>query len=975
MMMIKYMLAALCLICVTSCGNKYKTITKTDANGFRYQTVTNDPYNLRIYTLDNGLKAYLSVNTKEPRIQTYIPIKVGASYDPSDNTGLAHYLEHLMFKGSSRLGTINWEAEKPLIDSIEKLYELHKFEPSDKGKKAIYRKIDSISAIAAKYASPNEFDKLMANIGAINTNAYTTTEATVYENDIPSNELERWLKIESERLTDMQMRLFHTELETVYEEFNENQDYDDLKAYHALLAKLYPTHPYGQHTILGKAEHLKNPSLTNIRTFYNDYYVPNNMAICLSGDINPEETICLINKYFGHAKAKNIVTRNAVKEQPIDRNTDTTIYGPQAESLILGYRFDGVGSDDIKYLTLINFMLHNSQAGLIDIDLLQKQKILSVFSELEINNDYSTIYFYATPKQGQTLESVRDLILQEIEKIKNSNFDDWLIEACINNLKLDEIRNRTLRDATADNFVTAFTQNVKWEDNLRFNDELAEIKKDDVVNFAKSKFKHYAVVYKRTGIDSCAVKMEKPQITPITSKRDTMSDFAREVMNIKSASAKPHFIDFSTAFNTQKLYDSVNFSYIENNRTPLFELYYIFEMGRDNNLLLDLAAGYLPLIGTDKYTADELQQEIFKLGLCFNIETGRHRSIIKISGLEANAEKGIELLEHILNNAKPDSSVYSNYIEKIISNRAFCKKDPHYIIDKAMLSYAQYGAKSDFTNEIPADELLRIKPDTMTAIAHNIENYPHNIFYYGQKNKSDVIHMLKKYHKEPASYKTIPKPISYTERELKSEVYFINFDMVQTIIKVMIKCGKYTPELTPMNSFFNEYYSGNMSSIIFQDIRELKGLAYSAYSTIETPKRSTESSYNISHVGTQFDKMQTATDEIIYLLNNLQKSDILFELSKNSLKKQIETSRITDSEIYREALKNKDLGIGYDIREKIYEKVQTLTFDEFADYFNSNISSKPKTILVIGNRDLIDLGALKKHGKVTELTIDQVFGY
>ena len=193
---IRFVCVILSLLFAAGCGNKHKTITKTDKNGFKYQIVTNDPYKLRVYTLDNGLKVYLSVNSNEPRIQTYIAVKAGSTYDPTDNTGLAHYLEHLMFKGSSRMGSINWNAEKPILDSIESLYERHKYEPTDRGRKAIYRSIDSLSNIAARYAAPNEYDKLMANIGGTDVNAFTETERTVYHSDIPANELERWLQIE-----------------------------------------------------------------------------------------------------------------------------------------------------------------------------------------------------------------------------------------------------------------------------------------------------------------------------------------------------------------------------------------------------------------------------------------------------------------------------------------------------------------------------------------------------------------------------------------------------------------------------------------------------------------------------------------------------------------------------------------------------------------------------------------------------------
>lgn len=971
---IRFVCVILSLLLAAGCGNKHKTITKTDKNGFKYQIVTNDPYNLRVYTLDNGLKVYLSVNSNEPRIQTYIAVKAGSTFDPSDNTGLAHYLEHLMFKGSSRMGTINWQAEKPILDSIESLYERHKYEPTDKGRKAIYHRIDSLSGIAARYAVPNEFDKLIANIGGKNVNAYTTTERTVYHCDIPSNELERWLQIESERMFDMQMRLFHTELESVYEEFNQGQDNDDMKAYTATLTKLFPTHPYGQQTVIGKAEHLKSPSMVEIKKYYHKYYVPNNMAVCLAGDFNPEEAVCLINKHFGNKPGSTVERPVFAKEQPMTANSDTSVYGPQSESVFIGYRLAGINSDDTKIVTLINYMLLNDRAGLIDVDLIQKQKILQAYLDFETNNDYSDLIIIGEPNYGQPLEEVRDLLLAEIEKVKNGEFDEWLIKACINNLKLDEVGNQINRSSAAHIFAETFTHNIRWQNYLQFNDDLAKISKNDIMEFAKTHFDHYTTVYKRSGVDTNTVKVDKPQITPLPPQGDTMSVFANCVMKTETENIEPQFVNYKTTVKTQQLDKNVGLGYIKNTQSPLFELDYIFEMGRDNSLLLELAGSYLPLIGTEKYSAEQLQQELFSLGLSFNIVVQDRRTFIGISGLEDNVEKGVELLEDILANAKPDTSVYADFISQIEQNREMAKKSQT-IIRHAMGNYAKYGPKSAFTNVLKISDIAAMQPDTLTNLIHSLENYPHSIFYYGQKSEKEIAHILKRHHKASEAHEEIPAPAVYPERDLKNEVYFVDFDMVQAMILVITKTGVFQPDMIPFNEFFNEFYSGNMSSVFFQDIRELKGLAYSTSSNINTPGHSGDSFYNLSYVATQFDKMQSATDEVLFLLNNRYNSDMQFESSKNAIRKKIESERIIGSAIYAHLLINNDLNIDYDIRKKVYDKMQTLTQDEFYDFFEKNISRQPKTVLVLGNRNLIDMKALGKYGKVRELTLEQIFGY
>ena len=272
------------------------------AKDYKYLTVEGDLTKTRIYTLDNGLKVYLSVNTEKPRIQTYIAVRTGSKNDPAETTGLAHYLEHLMFKGSKQFGTNNYEAEAPLLDEIEARYEAYRKLTDPAARKQAYHEIDSVSQVAAQYFIPNEYDKLMAAIGAQGTNAFTSNDVTCYTEDIPSNEVENWAKIQADRFQNMVIRGFHTELEAVYEEYNMYLTDDGDKVWSALGKKLTPTHPYGTQTTIGTQEHLKNPSITNIKNYFNHWYVPNNVAICMAGDFDPDQVMPIIERYFGQWK-------------------------------------------------------------------------------------------------------------------------------------------------------------------------------------------------------------------------------------------------------------------------------------------------------------------------------------------------------------------------------------------------------------------------------------------------------------------------------------------------------------------------------------------------------------------------------------------------------------------------------------------------------------------------------------------------
>jgi len=963
---------------IISCApkEKYQVVQKTDTNGYKYEIVTNDPMGVRIYTLANGLKVYLSVNKDEPRIKTFIPVKAGSSYDPAETTGLAHYLEHMMFKGSDEIGTTNWEKEKPLIQEISNLYEQHKAAKGKEAKAKIYAKIDSVSTLAAKYAVANEYDKLVAVVGAKGTNAYTSQERTVYMNDIPSNELEKWLEIEKERFSGVVLRIFHTELETVYEEFNMYQDEDADRVNNTIMSNLFKKHPYGTQTTLGKAEHLKNPSMVNIMDYFHTYYVPNNMAIALSGDLDFEKTIQLIDKTFGTLKAKPVPEFKAPVEDPITAPIVKEVLGPDAESLEMAFRFDGIGSRDQKIVTIIDGILNNSKAGLIDLNLNQKQKVLRAGCYTDFMIDYGYHGFFGMPREGQKMEEVKDLILAQIEKIKKGEFDDWLIEAIINNHRLNQIR-RQESNWRAHEFAATFANNVSWADNLKEIDELEKITKEEVIQFVKEHYKNnYVLVYKRKGEDKNIVKVEKPKITPAAIDRKSKSKFYEKLTAQKTPALKPLWLDYKKDIQCKDLKAGMEFDYLKNNSNELFKLFYIYDMGKNHNKKLPLAVNYLPYLGTDKYSAEDLQKEMFKYGLSLGVNTNEDRCYVYITGLKKSLDKGIELIEHILSNLKADQDAYDKYVDGILKKRADRKLNKDEILWGALMNYGKYGENSSYTNIIPADELKKIDPQSLTSLLGGLKEYKHRVFYYGSHEKSEIENKLMQQHKVADQLKDIPAPVVYPEANItENEVYFVDYDMVQANIIMLGKDEELNVDLMPEIKLFNEYYGGSMASIVFQEIRESRALAYTAFSTFTTPSKPKESHYSLSYVATSADKVNDATTALLDLLNKMPKEQKQFDEAKGNMLKKIESERITKDRVFWNYLNNKDRGIDYDVRKTIYDKVKKDDLNILDKFFTQHVANKKHRFLVIGNKKDINMKVLKKLGKVHMLSLEQIFNY
>lgn len=955
---------------------KYRVISKTDANGYSYETISNDPLKTRIYTLENGLKVYLTVNKDEPRVQTLIAVRAGSTSDPVETTGLAHYFEHLMFKGTEKIGTVNWEEEQPVLKEISDLFEQHRATDDPDEKLAIYQTIDSLSQVAASFVATNEYDKLVSSLGAKRTNAGTSYDLTVYMNDIPSNELEKWMILEGERFGDVVLRLFHTELETVYEEYNMYNDMDRSRANEALMKALFKKHPYGR-DVIGLPEHIKNPSIENIYDFYRTFYVPNNMAVILAGDFDPEETIKLVDEHFGDKESRPLPEITQPVEDNITEPVVEELYGPDAEFMTMAFRFDGTGSEDQKYVTLIDMILSNSQAGLIDLNLNQKQKVLRSGAYASFLDEYGMHVFYGNPREGQTLEEVKDLLLEEIEKLKNGEFEDWMLEAVINDLRLTEIRRQESNSARAFTLLNGFIYGQDRVDQLAFIDELEKITKEELVQFAKDHYnENYVVVYKRFGEKQEEDKVDKPPITPVPINRDLQSDFAKEFAAMESDEIDPVFIDFKEAIKKDGLTEGVDFYYLKNETNELFNLYYIIDMGKDHDLELPIAVNYLPYLGTDKYSPAELQQEFFKLGISLGVNTGNDRSYVYISGLEKSFDKAMELLEHVLSSAKPDQDAYDEYVKGILKNRMDNKKNKNTILWTGMFNYGKYGPFSPTTNILSEDELSNLDPAELTELIREIYSYRHKIFYYGQNDMGSVKQKISEYHIIPDELQDYPEPAEYTELATSdNKVYFVDYDMTQANIVFLSRDQKFDAELIPPARLFGEYFGGGLSSIVFQEIRESRGLAYSAFAAYSLPDKQDKYNYTYAFVGTQADKLKEATDQMLHLMNDMPRAEKQFELAKESLIKQINTERIIKSNIFWTYMSNMDRGIDYDIRKDVYEEVPTMSLDDLNAFFEEHIKGNNYTFLVLGKKGNIDMKVLGRIGKVEELTLEEIFNY
>ncbi|MDH5366735.1 MAG: insulinase family protein [Cyclobacteriaceae bacterium] len=977
----KKILLLIISIVIWSCSPSEKNNKRTKTNkegGYTYEYVDGDPMKTRIYKLENGLTVYLSDYDNAPRAHVYIPVKAGGKNDPANNTGLAHYLEHMMFKGNDQFGTKNYKEEKILLDSIEWMFNEYAKLTDSLERKNHYAKIDEMSGRAAQYAIPNEYDKLIAGLGGKGLNAYTTEDRTVYTVDIPSNELNKFLEIEGTRFRKIVNRLFHTELETVYEEKNRSLDSDGWKVHEAMLKQIFKKHPYGTQTVIGTIDHLKNPSITEIDNYFNENYRPNNVAICISGDIDYTETIKTIDTYFGSWEANpDLQPLPEVVEDSIMTPRAVEVFGPDAESIRMGFRFPGTSSPDYNMLQLVDMILNNSEAGLIDLNLSQKQMVLRAGSYVNAMNDYSVHTFYGYPKEGQTLEEVQELILEEIEKVKNGEFEDWLIPAVVSDLKKNQMRQLENNYSRANKMVMAFTNDMSWESYLNKMDEMEKISKEQVVEFAKKHYSNnYAIVFKRTGEDPNKQRVVKPQITKVPVNREDKSAFHERIANIESPKLNPVFIDYKEDVKRGSINGKVEVLANQNDENGLFQLNYLFDIGSNNDPSLKTAMQYLEYLGTDELKAEDFKKELYKIGCRFSVSAGNERIYVSLNGLDENLEKAVELFEKLLVNVVPDQEELDKLVLRSIKARDDSKKSKGTILFSGLMNYAEYGEKNPFSNVLTNSEMIDLKGEVLVEKLKNIMKMEHRILYYGPRDVDDLVNVLEKYHDTKEELLPLPELVDFEQASTDvPTVYWTHYDMVQTEFIAMHKGEKYDKNRTPKSRIFNEYFGGGMNSIVFQEIREAQGLAYSVFSRYSTPSKVTESDIMFAYVGTQADKQAEAMAAIRDLITNLPESQEAFNIAKQSILSKIESERITRSSILWDYERAKKRNLDYDIRKDIYEQVKEMTIDSVKSFHEEHIKNQEFVTILIGNREKINFDDLKKYGEVKELSLDEIFGF
>jgi predicted Zn-dependent peptidase len=927
------------------------------------------------HTLDNGLTVFLSPNHETPRFYAEIITRAGSKHDPKTNTGLAHYLEHLLFKGTSSFGTVDFEKEKPLLDQIAKLYEERSAEQNETKREEIYKKINEISIEASTFAVPNEMDRVYGNMGGKGINAHTWHEETVYKVDLPANRLIHWAKIESERFANPIFRLFHTELETVYEEKNRSIDNKDRLLNTKVNELLFKVHPYGQQPTLGTIEHLKNPSIKEIERFYSTHYVPENMAICISGDIDPVETIRIIEEHFSSWKSDAPLRPEPKwEEQPLSGREFVQVQYLGEEQILLGFRTAPKHHPDYHALRLMDMIIDNSVAGLINLDLVEKQKVRSAGCFPQNLNDHGVHFFYGIPKEGQDLEDVEKLLLEQITRVKKGDFQDWVIPAVITDFKKMEKENRENNAKRVELMRDTFLSFVDWKTTEQEIRELEKLTKQDIVRVANKYYGENYVVGYRIDKQHKLPSIEKPKIDPLKIDPDKESSFMREVSSIPFSPFEPKFIEEGENFTVKEISPGISLIHVNNPLNDLFTLELRMEKGFRHNPMLPFAKRMLDRSGADEISSNDLKIEWYKLGTDFAFAVRERLSSLVLTGLDENFDASLKLGRDLVEKPNISNETWEETKKIIFAERDDEGKDPR-AISHALAHFHRYGNKSRYLNRPTDSDINASNVESLSQLIKEVLNSERTVLYYGPKTPEEVIQAVSKGFIGDLEVVNQTKPLEVLRSHIaeNNQVFFFEKEMAQAQVRLEFSVGPYNEEIMPAAQLFNEYFGGGMAGLVFQELREARALAYSAWAHFFTPSRSDEENVLVGSIGCQADKTLDAVNAFMELLENMPINDTRWESAHSSILSNYRTSPIPYRATAGYVYDINALGMNEDPRRNRFEKISTASIQILEEFYANSIKAKKKLLSIVGDSSKIDLKELEKIGPIRLVNKEELF--
>jgi zinc protease len=936
--------------------------------------------NITSYQLANGLTVILNEDHTQPSVFGAVLIKTGSKNDPSDVSGVSHYLEHMMFKGTQDMGTIDWNAEKPHYDAIIDLFEQLRATTDEVAKKDIYAKINQEAKAAGQFAIPNEFSNLVQGIGGTNLNAETGYDETQYFCLFPAFELRRWADLYSHLFQQPVFRGFQTEVETVFEEKNMYADDPFRSMIEEVNKTLFGNHPYSR-PIIGTTENLKNPSLKQMIEYYQKWYVPSNMAVVLSGDFNPAEAKTILDENFGKWKTGTQPEVPARKIEPIKGKQEFKLKITPYKIGI--WAFNGVekGNENERALEIVASILSNSnQTGMLD-KLQIDGDVASITASSEVMVEGGRFLIEAVPMFDKnqyrqlSVAETESIIFDEIDKLKKGQFDEWLLESVKQQLLQQYDLAFESPYFTASYLMDLFVQNKPVDEIYKIKESILKVDKAKVVALANQILNENHYTYQCLEGVPTSERVKKPNFDVVDLPKNAISEYKKHFAEIPSAKVEEKFIDFSKDITQTAFAPNVKLYYKNNSLNDIFTLTIRYGTGELEIPTLKYAVPLMNRAGVlVQYEPQQFKKELARMGCTLQFYSDNSYTYADLTGNEKNLAEACKMLSKVVLLPKLDQKQMDAILGGELMNRSFEKTDNDQL-SAALQQFLVFGDNSEYLKRLPETELNALTIKGLTGDFLRATQYQTDIHYCGKMPVDQLIQTLKGNLAFAEGLKQTKSPVQRPLANYSNNtVYFLNnSSSKQSNIYFFINEGAYSTENDSKLKAFNQYFDGGFNGLVLQEIREYRAMAYTATGHLTTPAKPGLMQFFNGSIGTQADKTCNAVQTYVSLLKAMpskpeRMGDIKTWLVNSSLSAKPSPRSATQVIEYWETL-----GYTEDPAKVLIPKYRELTFDDVQQFYKNNIEGKPYAIAIVGDKKEIDLKKLEEFGKVVNLSTSKIF--
>ena len=945
-----------------------------------YQSQAEDLNALKVkeYRLENGLTVWLNEDHSQPKVFGAVVVKAGAKDCP--DTGIAHYFEHMMFKGTDRIGTLDYESEKVLLDSIAMKYDELAMTEDTAARARLQKEINELSIRSSEYVIPNEFNRLINRFGGSGLNAATSYDATIYFNTFSPQYMVQWAEINSERLINPVFRLFQSELETVYEEKNMYGDFIGGQVMDTLMARYFGPHPYA-YPIIGSTKNLKNPRLTEMHKFFEDYYVASNMALILSGDFDAQQVMPILEKAFSRIRSGNAPKQEKVMLPPFNGRETMKVKFPIPFIKAMGLGFRGVSAnheDQVALNIAVNLLNNANGTGYLD-KLMVEHKLMGALAINESMNEAGILAVAIMPKLLiQSYSSAEKMVWDEINRVKNGDFSDEMF----NSLKLEQKRQYASSleniDSRATIMMNLFSQGKSWNDYLNEVARIESITKEDVVRVAQKYFSNnYLCVTKSTG-KYPKDNLPKPAFSPVVPRNaDASSSYAKQLEKIPEQQVAPRIIDFEKDVKTSKLTPLVTLYTTPNPLNDIFTLNISYGIGALEQPELMQLTNYLQLLGTESLSFEQFRSRLQSIGSTLAFDVTPDAFVMKVTGFDNHIDETMELVGDFIRHAKADDKKRRQIVDDAkVSEKAFFKSGDN--VASALLEQVKYGDQSRYLRKLSLSQIKKLKGKDMLAIYDKVRSVQCDLHYCGTLPVEKVIGTIRQH--LPLERTTIASNSPYY-RELKQydrpTVFFIDMpDMAQSIVYGYVKGDPVDDKASRHASrLFSVYFGGDMSSLMFQEIREFRSFAYRTSGRYQLPNhahKGTAGSFT-AMLSTQSDKTLDALGVLDSLIREMPLKPERVEAVKQTLVNRINNDYPPFRNLSEKVASARMEGFDRDPAEEFLRDIATMDMQDISRFYREQISGRPVVYVIAGNRKHIDMKKLAEYGTIIKVKKKDIY--